>query len=230
MKKIVALLIIVESFILTISCTHYITPLAGTAEHEAEEVFLLWSTIQCNISRYFTSHTVMCFWPGEYKNITVTDIVNCTIIGIVNVTFKCSSNAAVFVNASKDVSIHNMKFENCGVKIICTINNDLFYVFTTTFGLFNVQPIVLSNITFENSLGHGIVGINVLGSSTLVNITVYHNNNLSGNSLTPISGIILVYVDTIDDDVHHNQTQSEKKVLINNCTICCMSDQSSDST
>ena len=49
-----------------------------------------------------------------------------------------------------------------------------------------------------------MVGINVLGSSTLVNFIVYHNNNLSGNSFTPIGGIILVYVDTIDD-VHHNQ-------------------------
>ena len=65
--------------------------------------------------------------------------------------------------------------------------------------LHNIQSIALSNITFENSLGHGIVGINVLGSLTLVNITVYHNNNLSGNSLTPIGGIILVYVNYLSD-------------------------------
>ena len=122
--------------------------------------------------------------------------------------------------------IQNIKLTNCGMR-------DAYFSLLNypgqgqvTISLFNVYSVVLSNTTFENSLGHGIVGINVLGTSTLVNITVYHNNNLSGNSLTPIGGIILVYVDTIDD-VHHNQTQSENNVIINNCTICCMTGQSS---
>ena len=215
MKEIVALMITVGSFALCTSCTYYIRSGPYSEVNDAKVVSLQWSTIQYSIARYFTSHRVLCFLPGVYnldKNISVTDVVNFTITGNKKVTFQCTSNAAVFVNASINVSIKNMKFENCGVKIISTVG-DTPYVLAATISLFNVQSVVLSNITFENSLGHGIVGINVLGSSTLVNITVYHNNNLSGNSLTSIGGIILVYVDTIDD-VHHNQTQSQNHVLI----------------
>ena len=219
MKAIVGLLILVtvERALVVNASTYYITLGPYKDKNETNGVFLQWSTIQHDISKYFTSHTVICFLSGEYNldiQMTVTDFINCTITGKAEVIFKCTSNEAVIIKTSVDVRIQNMKFENCGVRIPSIIN-----VFTTAVSLHNVQSVVLSNITFENSLGHGIVGINVLGTSTLVNITVYHNNNLSGNSITPIGGIILVYVDTIDD-VHHNQTQSQNNVLINNCTIC----------
>ena len=81
----------------------------------------------------------------------------------------------------------------------------------------------MSNITFENSLGHGIIGINVLGSSVLKNIGIYHNktNNNNTTSLSPISGIILVFMDTRDNNV---KTEAGNVVLIDQCTICCMSD------
>ena len=120
--------------------------------------------------------------------------------------------------------VQNVKFMYCGVNVT-SAKNASSCSFTATISLLNVQSIVLSNITFENSLGHGIVGINVLGSSTLVNITVYHNNNLStgrNNSLREIGGIMLIYVDTMG----LNQTESKNSILIQNCIICCMSEQS----
>jgi len=127
------------------------------------------------------------------------------------------SDGGIYVSSSVAIRIQNLKFTNCGI-------SNAYKNFTAVISFLNVQSIVLSNITFENSLGHAIVGINVLGSSMLENITVYHNNNLSGNYLRPMGGIILVYVDTIDG-VHHNQTQSDNNVHIHNCTICCMSQQ-----
>jgi len=66
-----------------------------------------------------------------------------------------------------------MKFQNCGVNV-ASIFDDLrnLCICMTAISSLNVQSVVLPNITFENSHGHGIVGINVLGSLTLVNITV----------------------------------------------------------
>ena len=224
MKEIITLLIIVtvQQVLVVNTSTYYITPGPYSDENETEEVFLQWSTIQHNISRYFTSHTEIYFLPGEYNFDQLLTIENCnnvSMIGKSTVTFKCTYDAAIFINGSIAMRIHNVKFVNCGANEAHFVND----IPLTTIGLFNVESIVLSNITFENSLGHGIVGINVLGSSILVNITVYHNNNLSGNSLRSMGGIILVYVDTIDGVYQ----QSENNVLMQNCTICCMSEQSS---
>ena len=200
--------------------TYNIIPESYSDRNEAEST-VTWEAINHESSRYFTSDTKIILNPGEYylqKQLSITKVQNLSITGITSVTINCTSNAAIYINSSIRVSVQNVKFTNCGMSnVYPTLHN-----FTATISLLNVQLIVLSNITFENSLGHGIVGINVLGSSTLVNITVYHNNKLSGNSLRPMGGIILVYVDTIDG-VHHNQTQSENNVLIQNCTICCMS-------
>ena len=224
MKETITLLIIVtvQQVLVVNTSTYYITPGPYSDENETEEVFLQWSTIQHNISRYFTSHTDIYFLSGEYnfdQHLTISNVNNISIIGKTTVTFKCTSDVAIFINTSIAVTIHNIKFVNCGANATNAVPFlVLSHTVTATISLLNVQSIVLSNITFENSLGHGIVGTNVLGSSTLVNITVYHNNNLSCNSLRPMGGIILVYVDTIDD-VHQNN------ILIKYSTICCMSDQ-----
>jgi len=175
------------------------------------------------MSRYFTSNTTIHIDNGTYEmneSISITKIQNFSITGEYSVIIKCTSEAAVTVSNSVFVTIQNLKFVNCGMNLAYATSHN----FTAMISLVDVQSIVLSNITFENSLGHGIVGINVLGLSTLANITVHHNNNLSGNSLRSMGGIILEYVDTIDG-VHHNQTQSENNVLIHNSTICCMSEQ-----
>ena len=66
-----------------------------------------------------------------------------------------------------------MKFQNCGVNVASIFNGCRNpRICMTAISSLNVQSIVLSNITFENSHGLGIAGINVLGSLTLVNITV----------------------------------------------------------
>ena len=229
MKETITLLIIVtiQQVLVVNTSTYYITPRPYSDENDTEEVFLQWSTIQHNISRYFTSHTDIYFLSGEYnfdQHFTIENVNNVSMIGMSAVIFKCTNDAAIFINSSTAVRIQSLKFVNCGVNMAYAVHV-LSHTVTATISLLNVQSIALSNIIFENSLGHGIVGINVLGLSALVNITVYHNNNLSGNSRRPMGGIILVYVDTIDG-VHHNQTQSENNVLIQNCTICCMSEQS----
>ena len=218
MKIIVALIFIHEILALK---TYYIIPESYNDRNETETtVNVSWADIYRNFSRYLTSETEIILNQGIYNldtEVVISAAKNVSIIGISSVIVNCTGDAAIRINSSLDVSVQNVNFVSCGASITYPTINEV----TAAISLNNVQSIVLSNITFENSLGHGIVGINVLGSSTLVNITVYHNNNLSGNSLTPIGGIILVYVDTIDD-VHHNQTQSENNVLIDNCTICCM--------
>ena len=229
MKIIAALLTIIEvQEILALKTYNIISESHGGRNDSETMVNIPWEDIYKDTSRYFTSHTKIILNPGTYylqKQVLITKVQNLLITGTSSVTVNCANDAAIHINSSIAVRVQHVKFMNCGISSAYpTLHN-----FTAAISLFNVQSIVLSNITFENSLGHGIVGINVLGSSTLVNITVYHNNNLSGNSLRPMGGIILVYVDTIDG-VHHNQTQLENNVSIQNCTICCMSDQFSYDT
>ena len=225
MKIIAALIFIIKVQIILALKTYNIIPESYGDRNDSETtVNIPWEDIYKDTSRYFTSHTKIILNSGMYylqEQVLITKVQNLSITGTSSVTVNCANDAAIHINSSTAVRVQHMKFMNCGMSTIYpTLHN-----FTAAISLLNVQSIVLSNITFENSLGHGIVGINVLGSSTLVNITVYHNNNLSGNSLRPMGGIILVYVNTIDG-VHHNQTQLENNVLIQNCTICCMSDQS----
>ena len=229
MKIIAALIIIIEvQEILALKTYNIIPESYGDRNDPEEKLNIPWEYIYQDTSRYFTSHTQIILNPGIYylqKQVLVTKVQNLSITGISPVTINCIKDASMHINSSTAVRVQNVKFVNCGTSSVYPTSHN----FTATISLLNVQSIVLSNITFENSLGHGIVGINVLGSSTLVNITVYHNNNLSGNSLRPMGGIILVYVDTIDG-VHHNQIQMENNVLIQNCIICCMSDQFSYDT
>ena len=205
---------------------YYIKPDVCGDEYNSTDtsMYLNWSTIQHNISRYFTSHTDVFFLSGEYNlhnQLTVTDAENFTITGRAEVTLKCTNEAGVFINNSMSVRIQNVKLVNCGINTISATPHN----FKAAISLLNVQSIVLSNITFEDSLGHGIVGINVLGLSVLKNITIYHKknnndiNNLSYES--SMSGLILVYVDTIDNII---DTEAENAVLVDQCTICCMSD------
>ena len=83
-------------------------------------------------------------------------------------TFECANNAAIFINASIAVRMQNFKFVNCGIKKLPPVDNKALYKISTAVRLLNVHSVVLSNITFKNSHGHGIVGINVLGSNSMI--------------------------------------------------------------
>jgi len=191
-------------------------------------VFLQWTTIEHNISRYFISHTDICFLSGVYnldKKLTITGIRNFAITGRTKVIMKCTNKAGIFINNSISVRIQNIKMVNCGIQSTFVINATS-HNFTVAISLLNVQSIVLSNMIFENSLGHGIVGMNILGSSLLKNITMKTNNESKNSSyessLNSMSGIILVYMDTIDLD---KDVKTEAvNVVIDQLYICCMSD------
>jgi len=179
-------------------------------------VYLNWSTIQHNISRYFTSHTVMCFLSGEYnldKQLTITNIMNFTIMGRSTVVFKCRNGAGMFIRNSISVIIQNVAFINCGISD--TLNT------TAAINLYNVRSMKLCDIVFENSIGPGIAG---LGKSLFNNITIYHKNHYSKSNLSHsrhlMGGIILRFVDATDG----MQTNLKNIVTIKSCTIHSMSD------
>ena len=122
-------------------------------------VYLNWSIIQHNISRYFTSHTDIFFSPGEYvldQQLTITDVENFTITGRSTAVFTCTNEAGVFINDSIFLRIKRIHFINCGISVMNT---------TSALHLYNVRSIILSDIVFENSIGPGIAGVNILGSS-----------------------------------------------------------------
>ena len=102
MKTIVSLLILVpvEQALVVNASTYYITLGPYKDKNKTNGVFLQWLIIQHDI---FTSHTVICFLSGEYNldiQMTVTDVINCTITGKAEVILKCTSNGAVIIKTS----------------------------------------------------------------------------------------------------------------------------------
>jgi len=230
MKQMLAVLIILR--IITVKQAHtqvmkkyYVKPDVcrngcNTQTNVADTVVCLnWSTIQHSISRYFTSHTDIYFLSGEYKldrQIKITNVVNFTITGRAMVVFKCSDEAGVFINSSIFVGVQNVNFMNCGTTVINT---------TSALHIHNVKSTVLSDIVFENSVGPGIAGENVLGTSVLNNITIHHkkrdsNTDKSSYSKHLMGGIVLIFTDVTND----TQIVPRYAVLIKHCTICCMGD------
>ena len=75
------------------------------------------------------------------------------------------------------------------------------------------------NTTFENSCGHGIIGVNIIGKSVFENITMFHasyNDSLYNQEQTLKGGILLIYINVIMD---HSVANNIVDLLIKHCII-----------
>ena len=192
-----------------------------THEYNATEDYCEeWSSIIGSPDRYFTSHTHIKLLPGVYHinetyNLSLISITNFSIVGSeankIVVTIKCFSNKVnqlIHISNSSFVEISHINLFGCGghMKPVKKQN-----VFPSTAGtalfLQNVQSIKLMNISFENSHGHCIFGLNVMGYSFFKGITVF----ISELQKTRVysGGIILLYTNTTG-----YESMAEQNVMI----------------
>ena len=182
-----------------------------------------WFSVATSPERYFTSHTHIRILPGVYHmniayNLSVIGVTNFSIVGSneTAIIIKCFSNKAnemMHIINSSFVEISHIKFVNCGGYIKPTQNQNMFpSTAGTAMYLQNVNSIKLFNISFENSYGHGIFGVNVMGYSFLRSITVFLSNLWKSRVYS--GGIILLYTNTTSSAI-----KNEQNVLIKNLEV-----------
>ena len=190
-----------------------------TEEDSCEE----WFSIVSSPKRYFTSHTHIRVLPGVYHinstyNLSVINVTNFSITGSgkTAVTIKCASNKVnefMHIINSSFVEIRCIKFVACGGEITPTQKKKVFpSTAGTSMYLQNVNSVKLSNVSFENSHGHGILGVNVMGYSFFSNITVFLSELRKSRVYS--GGIILLYINTTCSEI-----KSKQNVLIKNLQI-----------
>jgi len=178
-----------------------------------------WSTIIFNTEKYFNSNTRLHFLPQVYKlneSLLIRSVQNLTLVGMESspFTIKCDGRALLSVSHSAFVQVINTKFQNCGMNIHST---------NAAIILSNVTSVTISNITFENTHGHAIIGINLIGYSVLRHIKIFdvHSNSTSDRAseieYVFTGGFILTYYNvTSNEDFMIEQNHT---VLIEHCSI-----------
>ena len=138
-----------------------------TEEDSCEE----WFNVASSPERYFTSYTHIRILPGVYHmnityNLFVISVTNFSIVGCNDtaVIIKYVSNKAnemMQIINSSFVEIRHIKFVDCGGYIEPVQDQNIFpSTAGTSMYLQNVNSIKLLNVSFENSYGHGIFGVN----------------------------------------------------------------------
>ena len=173
-----------------------------------------------NITKSLTeSCTVLQLSPKNYiltENLDIAAVNNFSIIGN-GATFVCNSSCIIIENSIR-IKIHNVRFLNCG----CTIKRFSKIITSYTKAaiiLYNSSSVTVMSATFENSCGHGIIGVNMIGKSFFENISMFHasyNDSLCNQEQTLKGGILLIYVNIIMDYTVANNIVD---LLIKHCII-----------
>ena len=164
-----------------------------------------------NIKNLSMSCTKLQFSPKNYtltEHLKITAVNNFSIVGN-GATFKCNCSSIV-IKDSNSIRIENVQFLNCG----CS-THDTTTVTMSAISLHNSSFVTILNVVFENSDGYGIMGVNLIGKSSLENITIFHTNyNKFSHSKQPsvVGGIVLFYENTLHSNV-------STKLLMKHCTI-----------
>ena len=168
------------------------------------------------------------YWPESIKNLSmsctklqfssknyiltehlkITAVNNFSIVGN-GATFECNCSS-IIIKDSNSIRIENARFLNCG----CS-THDTTTVTMSAISLHNSSFVTIINVLIEDSDGYGIMGVNLIGKSSLENITIFHTNyNKFSHSKQPsvVGGIVLFYENTFHSNV-------STKLLVKHCTI-----------
>ena len=182
-----------------------------------------WSTMTSNSSRYFKSYTKICFPLGTFNlstKLIINNVTNISIIGIDSVTptsIKCFNNSFLSISNAKFVEIQNLKLESCGANAERYIKLQDLEAYTALL-LQNVRSVSIFNIVFKNSYGHSIIGINLMNSSVLQQISIFYINDSSVHK-DKMGGIILMFTDEI---ANYGSYGIQQNILIECCQIYYM--------
>ena len=187
-------------YLLLLSCTarakqFYVIPSSST-ECPSDPCYSLGDVVQ-NPSQYFVSNTAIKFLPGHHQtNITkdlsvlIKDVKNISMIGYnesSNSVIHCTGSLGfAFINVTMLV-IAKLSFAFCGAHFPFPVEEKFVYLddfvtkihFTNeskvTFYFLQTSKVTISEVNISNSLGAGLLGINMLGLSN-ISQTVFTGN------------------------------------------------------
>ena len=184
--------------------------------------YIDWSTVTSSSLSYFTSYTKVCFPFGTFKLSTELLIGNATNVSIIGIdsnsptSIKCFNNSFLSISNATFVKIQNFELQDCGANVQQDIKIQGAH---TALLLCNVISVTIFNVTFKNSYGHSILGINLMGSSVLQQVSIFYmKDNNSSTKKRKIGGIALMFSDETVDYNSHNNNQN---ILIEQYQLDC---------
>ena len=180
-----------------------------------------WSTLTSNSTKYFNSFTKICFPKGSFNLTTrllIRNVTNISLVGSVAdklTSIKCFNNAFFSISNAAFVEIKGIKLETCGANTERYIKVHEAY---TALLLHNVISVTIFNVTFKNSYGHSILGINLMNSSVLQQVSIFYMKDNSTKK-KKMGGIVLMFTDVITNYSTHS---SQQNILIERCQVYYM--------
>jgi len=183
------LVVLVCSSVSTLQFTKYITPDSSTGCPDERYCYSLQEIIH-NTRVYFTSNTTLRFLSGKYtvkteSSVVVSDVTELAIVGSNNTIIQCFEKFGfVFLNVS-NLTVQHLHFTHCGLNVFSRGLKNIANTLTDVTDLIRYQFIPMQNlhsslyfvqvyhlninrVIVNNSKGCGILGINILGNSSVV--------------------------------------------------------------
>ena len=198
----------------TLAFTKFITPDSSTPCPDERYCYRLQEVIH-NTRVYFTSNTTLKFLPGIYnieteRSVVVSDVTGLAIVGN-NTIIQCFENfGLVFLNVS-NLTLQHLHFTHCGLNVfsrglmksanrLTDMARLIKFRFIPKQKLYSplyfvqVYDLSINRVIVNSSKGCGILGINILGNSSLV------YSSFAGN----IFNTFFVYQDLAGDNSAHS--------------------------
>ena len=137
-----------------------------------------------NTTRYFTSNTRFSFLHGVHEInksgvLLVQNVFSLTLSGYKmtgsnTAKIICMQPATLRFYSMVNLVINHLSVLYCGYPVLEFVNGK--ELSSAALYFLNIISLTLSNISVENSTGYGVVGVNVLGNSTVSHSRFLFNN------------------------------------------------------
>ena len=176
-----------------------------------------------NPTLFMTSNTEFYFLPGNHQfniNVVITLVHNVSLIGISSspAVMHCFGGMSITITDSDNIIVSNLVFKKCGGYYTTP---DIFYLssdcfrgsrYYTNLLVDTCSHVTITNISFWNHTGYGLVGVSITGMLHLDNIFLSVTPKIHFDINRCSKGILLCMED--EDDVSYRTNYS--KMLISN--------------
>ena len=173
--------------------------------------YITWSTMTAHYSKYFTSYTKIRFPIGSFnldKGLFINNVTNISLIGSdynKPTSIKCFNKGFFSISNAAFVEIRNFKLETCGANTKQHIKVSDTY---TALLLHNARSVNIFGLTFKNSYGHSIIGINVMEFSVFRQVSIFYEEDNSDISKRKMGGVILSFSDETTGFINYRGQQN----------------------
>ena len=172
----------------------YVKPTPTSRGCPQDEVCMTLTEYLQNVSTFLSSFTTIHFLPGNHTIsdhefdrdiIVASNVQNVSLTGSANRTILYCAKRLVFAFMNvTNLDILNIRIINCGKTITNLLNvmdlnvdmhNTIHKETSAALVLVSTISLMLQNVRIEASYGYGLLGVRLLGASTIINCKFTHN-------------------------------------------------------